>query len=159
MIEMTLKELRKSKGLTQTAAAEYLGIAPRTYQNYESDISKQKGIKFEYIFEKLLKYGYVDENNGILSIEKIQEVCLKVFSEFKVSYCYLFGSYAKGKATAESDVDLFISTDIDGLRFFELVEVLREGLKKKVDLLDQRQLENNFELTNEILKDGIKIYG
>ena len=156
---MTLKELRKSKGLTQIAAAKYLGIALRTYQNYESNINKQKGIQFEYMFEKLFKYGYIDENNGVLSIDKIRGICLKVFSEFKVSYCYLFGSYAKGKATAKSDVDLLISTDIDGLRFFELAEVLREELKKKVDLLDQRQLENNFVLTNEILKDGIKIYG
>ena len=36
---------------------------------------------------------------------------------------------------------------------------LREGLKKKVDVLDQKQIVNNFELVNEILKDGIKIYG
>lgn len=156
---MTLKELRKSKGLTQIATAKYLGIAPRTYQNYESDISKQKGIKYEYVFDKLLKYGYIDEQTGVLSTDKIQEICLKVFSEFKISYCYLFGSYAKGSATEESDVDLYIHTDIDGLRFFELAEVLREELKKKVDLIDQRQLINNFELTNEILKDGIKIYG
>ena len=156
---MTLKELRKSKNLTQIDAAKYLGIATRTYQNYESDITKQNGIKFEYIFDKIMKYGYIDENNGILSIENIKDICLKVFSEFKVEYCYLFGSYAKGKPTPESDVDLYVYTDIDGLRFFELIEVLREKLNKKVDLLDQRQLQNNFELTNEILKDGIKIYG
>ena len=38
-------------------------------------------------------------------------------------------------------------------------EELREELKKKVDVLDQKQLENNFQLANEILRDGIKIYG
>lgn len=156
---MTLKELRKSKGLTQIETAKYLGIAPRTYQNYESDISKQKGIRFDYMYDKLFKYGYVDEHNGILSVDDIKNACLKVFSEFNVSYCYLFGSYAKGKATEESDVDLLVCTEINGLKFFELAEVLREELKKKVDLLDNRQLNNNFELTNEILKDGIKIYG
>ena len=43
--------------------------------------------------------------------------------------------------------------------FYELVEVLRESLKKKVDLLDETQLDNNSVLVKEILRDGIKIYG
>ncbi|MBS6441740.1 MAG: nucleotidyltransferase domain-containing protein, partial [Coprobacillus sp.] len=72
--------------------------------------------------------------------------------------CYLFGSYAKNKATEHSDVDLLISTSITGLKYFELVEILREQLKKKVDLLDSAQLNNNFDLVHEILKEGIKIY-
>ena len=45
------------------------------------------------------------------------------------------------------------------MKFYELVETLRENLKKKVDLLDTKQLNNNPALLNEILKDGIKIYG
>ena len=45
------------------------------------------------------------------------------------------------------------------LHFFEMVETLREKLCKKVDALHQTQLKNNIELTNEILKDGVKIYG
>ena len=40
----------------------------------------------------------------------------------------------------------------------ELVESIREGLKKKVDVLNYEQLNNNPELINEILKDGVKIY-
>ena len=30
---------------------------------------------------------------------------------------------------------------------------------KKVDVLDMNQLKENLELTEEILKDGVKIYG
>ena len=57
-----------------------------------------------------------------------------------------------------SDIDLLISTSITGMKFYDLVESLREGLKKKVDLLTLDQLNDNPELLNEILKDGIKIY-
>lgn len=71
----------------------------------------------------------------------------------------MFGSYAKGKAKPDSDVDLLISSNIKGLQFFALVEDLRNALHKKVDALDIKQLNNNPDLTNEILKDGIKIYG
>lgn len=59
----------------------------------------------------------------------------------------------------ESDVDLLISTPVSSLRYYEMVEALREGLKKKVDVLNVEQLKDNLALTNEILKDGIKIYG
>ena len=45
------------------------------------------------------------------------------------------------------------------MQFYDLVEVLREKLKKKVDILNREQLNNNPDLTNEILKDGVKIYG
>ena len=48
---------------------------------------------------------------------------------------------------------------IDGMRFYEIIELLREKLKKKVDLLDLNQLNNYAILTKDILKDGIKIYG
>ena len=79
-------------------------------------------------------------------------------NEYDVKYCILFGSYAKGKATEKSDVDLLISTEIVGLRFFGIAERLRDALHKKVDLLDLRQLADNQALIDEILKDGVRVY-
>jgi len=76
-----------------------------------------------------------------------------------VNFCYLFGSYAKAKAKPTSDVDLLISANVKGLKFYGLVEEIRLKLNKKVDVLEINQLNNNIELTEEILKDGIKIYG
>ena len=156
---MTLKELRKNKKLTQAECAKYLEIPLRTYQNYETDISKQNTIKYNFMMQKLELYGYMDEEHGVLTIQKIKEICTDVFVTFDVEYCYLFGSYAKGKATEKSDVDLLISTSVTGIKFFDLVEALREALKKKVDVLNQEQINNNPDLVKEILKDGIKIYG
>lgn len=75
------------------------------------------------------------------------------------NFCYLFGSYAKGKETPASDVDLLIAANVKGLRFYGLVEELRGALRKKVDVLDMNQLKDNLQLTEEIFKDGIKIYG
>ena len=156
---MTLKELRIKKGLTQLACAKFLGISYRTYIRYEKDENKQDTLKYRYMLKELEEYGIIDETHGILTIENIKSICADVFAEYEVEYCYLFGSYAKGKATGTSDVDLLISTPINGLAFFEMVETLREKLCKKVDALHQTQLKNNIELTNEILKDGVKIYG
>ncbi|MBQ9551835.1 MAG: nucleotidyltransferase domain-containing protein [Clostridia bacterium] len=156
---MTLKELRKQKKLTQIECAAYLGIPVRTYQNYETDESKSTSMKYLYMLQKLEQYGLVDESHGVLSLQTIQEICSEVFADYNVTYGYLFGSYAKGKATETSDVDLLLSTAETGMRFFALVETLRERLKKKVDVLNREQLNQNDALLDEILKDGIKIYG
>lgn len=156
---MTLRELRKQKKLTQVECAEYLGVPIRTYQNYETDESKRTSMKYMYMMQKLEQYGFVDEEHGILTVQKIKDLCAEVFSDYDIEYCYLFGSYAKGKATEVSDVDLLIATSVSGMKFYELVETLRESLKKKVDVLNREQLKDNVELVNEILKDGIKIYG
>ena len=156
---MSLKELRKQKQLTQAECAAYLGVPLRTYQNYENDKSKHTSIKYMYMLQKLEQYGFIDETHGILSIQKIKNICSDIFPAFNVEYCYLFGSYAKGNATEDSDVDLLISTSVSGMVFYEMVETIREGLKKKVDVLNLDQLKDNIDLVNEILKDGIKIYG
>ena len=155
----SLKELRKQKNLTQVECANYLGIPPRTYQNYENDKSKENSIKYNFMIEKLEEYGKIDETHGILTIQEIKDICTDIFSNYQVEYCYLFGSYSKNKANPTSDVDLLISTSITGMLFYDLVETLRENLHKKVDLLNLEQLKDNIDLVNEILKDGIKIYG
>ena len=156
---MTLKELRLSKGLTQKKAAEICSVSLRTYKTYENDISKETNSRYRYMRMALEEYGHVDETHGTLTVDQIREKCAAVFLGSKVLYCYLFGSYAKGYATETSDVDLLISGEVSGLQFFGLAESLRSTLCKKVDLLDMSQLVQNAELLNEILKDGIKIYG
>lgn len=156
---MSLKDIRLQNNLTQEEAAQLLGVTRRTYVNYEIGKIDKTSLKYKHVVETLQKANLLDENHGILTVDKIRKICSDIFKDYSVEYCYLFGSYAKGKATEKSDVDLLISMPIDGMKFFELVELLREQLKKKIDLLDVAQLYNNPTLVKEILKDGIKIYG
>jgi len=156
---MTLKELRSSKSLTQKAAAALCSIPLRTYVRYENNPDAEGSLKYQYLFQEISQYGFVDENHGVLSKEDIVRSCNLVFQTYPVEYCYLFGSYAKGLASETSDVDLLLCTNITGIKFYGLVERLRETLKKNVDVLEVRQLTNNPELINEILRDGVKIYG
>ena len=142
-INMTLKELRLSKELTQSQVAKLVGISLRSYKEYENDVTK---------------INYIDEEHGILKIDNIKKIVSDVLSNFDVDYCFLFGSYAKNNANELSDVDLLVSTKITGMAFFGLAERLRESLHKKVDLLNIEQLTNNQVLLDEILRNGIKIY-
>ena len=154
-----LKELRIEKKLTQQEVADLVGISLRSYKSYENEEEKFDSLKYKYIKEQLSKINYIDEEHGILTLDDIIKKCTKVFEHYEVQFCYLFGSYAKKKATPVSDVDLLISADVKGLKFYGMVEELRVALRKKVEVLDINQLKDNLNLTEEILKDGIKIYG
>ena len=154
-----LKEMRISKQITQQEAARRLGISLRSYIMYENDATKENTIKYRFLMQELQKINAVDEEHGILTTEQIRMCCKEILDAYQVEYCYLFGSYAKGRATEQSDVDLLISTKETGLCFYEIAERLRESLHKKVDLLDVKQLVNNETLIDEMLKEGIKIYG
>lgn len=154
-----LKSIRLDKELTQQQAAGIVGISLRSYKSYENDLDKRGNLKYNYIYEKLSQINPIDEEHGIVDLEYISRKCSEIFDKYKINFCYLFGSYAKGKAKDDSDVDLLISTEIKGLKFFGLVEELRNSLHKKVDVIEVAGLKDNVELLEEILKDGIKIYG
>ena len=159
---MTLKELRKENHLSQIEVAAILGIPERTYRRYELDETYGSDLKRRAFIAMLNDHCEITEEKGLLSIEIIKKLVTELLeAEYKdtVDFCYLFGSYAKGYATEKSDVDLYVSTSLTGLRFVGLIERLRQTLHKKVDLIRSTELNNNVELTNEILKDGIKIYG
>ncbi len=155
---MTLKELRTSKGMTQKQVSELSGVPLRTYKNYENDICKKDTIKYLYILKSLEDATRIDETHGYLTIDQIKKTCADVFADYDVEFCILFGSYADGTQEETSDVDLLIDTKTSGMKFYGLVERLRESLHKPVDALDFKQLENNIDLTREIMRKGIRIY-
>ena len=154
-----LKELRIQKNMTQQEVSEKAGVSLRSYISYENDEDKTNTIKYRYLLDAVRKMNLIDEEHGILTVDQIREVCQDILDDYDIEYCFLFGSYAKGQAKEDSDVDLLISSTVTGMKFYGLVERLREALCKKVDLLDTKQLVNNEGLITEILKDGIKIYG
>ena len=130
-------------------------------------------MKKEYDFSKGIKNPYtkalnkqivanasaVGGNKCIVSINEIKSLCEKVFKEKypEIECAYLFGSYARGGATAKSDIDILIVCPPMGIRFYGISELLEKELHKKIDLHTHCQLAENEKLLAEILKDGIKI--
>ena len=154
-----LKHLRQSKKMTQKEAAKRIGVSLRSYISYENDEEKSGSLKYRFLLEEMRRMDRVDEEHGVLSIDEIREAARPVLEEYNAEFCILFGSYAKGTASDQSDVDLLVGADVRGLRFFGLAERLREAFHKKVDLLDLKQLSDNEELLKEVLKTGVRIYG
>lgn len=159
---MSLLETRTQFDLSQAKAALLLNVPLRTYVRYESDDSYGSELKREMMIKTLKDVCEITETKGLLSVEYIKNSLKELFEKEypnRIEFCYLFGSYAKGYAKENSDVDLCVSTSLSGLDFVGLSESIRTILHKKIDLVRFSNLKNNIELINEIMKDGIKIYG
>ena len=158
---MNLLEARTQYGLSQIEAASALNIPIRTYIRYEKDDSYGNTMKRSMMVNMLIEKYEITETKGLLTIDQIKKSLVEVFEkEYKgqIEFCYLFGSYAKGYAKESSDVDLCVATKLTGLEYMGLSESIRKSLHKKIDLVRFSNLDNNLELINEIMKDGIKIY-
>lgn len=152
-----LKQKRKELGLTQKQAANACGVSRRTYQTYEE--TNNLNSTYNEIFQKLTEIGDSKGGNTVHSIRQIKRDCKEVFSKYpEVECAYLFGSYARGEATSQSDVDILVVCPAIGMRFFGIATLLEERLHKVIDVHTHRQLLRNETLMSEVLKDGIKVY-
>lgn len=97
-------------------------------------------------------------NDKIYSIEEIQDQITPIAMRYGVERVYLFGSYAKGCATAASDIDLRIDKGL--LRGLFALSGMRldicDALSKDVDLLTTNSLDESFR--DRIKDDEVLIY-
>ena len=154
-----LRQKRKELGITQLQAAYACGVSRRTYQTYEE--TNNTNSTFNELIKKLDEMGILDGSNYISNVKYIKFVCRQLFKEKypEIECAYLFGSYARGEATGKSDIDILVVCPPMGMKFYGIAAELEERLHKQIDLCTHRQLEKNERFIEQILKDGIKIYG
>lgn len=95
----------------------------------------------------------------IYTVDDISRILNPVLTSHNVRKAILFGSYVKGEATENSDIDLLVDSGLKGLAFFGLLEDIVTSLGKDVDLIDTSQIVPQSEIDNEITKSGVVIYG
>ncbi len=87
------------------------------------------------------------------SIDEIRRRVAPVAEKYKLRAVYLFGSYARGEATAESDVDLLVDltgSGVSGLAFGGLYADLEEALETGLDLVTISSLERPTERRSQL---------
>ena len=82
----------------------------------------------------------------IYTLDEIKSIAAPIAKQYGVNAMYLFGSYARGEATATSDLDFRIERGrIRSL--FELsamYQALVDGFQKDLDLLTSQNIEPDF---------------
>lgn len=96
--------------------------------------------------------------NGVYTIDEIRERIIPIAKRFEIQRVILFGSYARGEATAESDIDLIIELpEAVGLfRLAEIFDAIQAVLDKNVDCLTENSMP--LSLRFETLDDEVLLY-
>lgn len=94
-----------------------------------------------------------------LSRSEIDGLIKKLLCKYHAEYAILFGSYARGDADDDSDIDVIVVGG-DGFHptdIFAFGEDLRELSQKNADVFEIREIDKNTEFYNTILKEGVRI--
>lgn len=96
----------------------------------------------------------------IYSINDIKAILSNILSNTDVEKAILFGSYAKNNPTSNSDIDIFIDSNgkIKGLKFFAIIDILKETFGKDVDIIEKSEIDKNSKIDKEIEKTGVVVY-
>ena len=103
----------------------------------------------------------------VYSFEEIQRRVLPIVEKYRIPAMYLFGSYARGEATEDSDLDFLVDTtgtDLTSLlRLGALYCDLEDAFGKAIDLVTVRSImqgssmESDADFRNTVLKERVKL--
>lgn len=104
----------------------------------------------------------------IYSIHEIQQRIAPVVKQYGVKAVFLFGSYARGEARKDSDIDLLVDTSGTNLRSLlslgALYCDLEAALQKPIDLITLSALEQRAQMPSEemfretVMKERLNVY-
>jgi len=96
----------------------------------------------------------------MLSVADIRTVVEPIVKDTKVEKIVLFGSYAKGTASEDSDIDLCLISNgaITGLAFYDLKSKFEDLFTVNIDLLPDLDIIPNSPVAKQISESGVVIY-
>ena len=99
-------------------------------------------------------------NKKVYTVEEIRKILEEVLKDKPIYKAILFGSYAKNTPTEMSDIDILIDSDgkIKGLKFFAIIDLIRERFDKDVDVLEKSEIDKGSKIEKEIEETGVVVY-
>ncbi len=158
-----IKLLRDNLELTQEQVSLLTGVPVKTLRNWEQEVRKPSEWTLDLVMDRLLRvkmeeYSAGNYSPGVLSYLTIKEDVSDIAKDYDIEKIYLFGSYVKGQANEESDIDLYMISNLFDLEYFGFAENLRMKLQKKIGLLSNRTVKPMSTIEEEIMRTGILIY-
>lgn len=94
-----------------------------------------------------------------LSRSDIEKHIKTLLLKYHVEYAILFGSYARGEESNESDIDVVV---VGGENFrakdiFTFGEELRQLTQKNVDVFELREINKDTVFYDNIMREGVRI--
>lgn len=104
----------------------------------------------------------------VYTIAQIGSIIEPIVKKYNISHIYLFGSYARGEATDESDIDFLVDTSGTHLKSLislgALYTELEEALNKPIDLVtistleQEPTMESDMDFREAVMKERVSLY-
>ncbi|MCC8097007.1 MAG: nucleotidyltransferase domain-containing protein [Eubacterium sp.] len=96
---------------------------------------------------------------NILTVDKISETVKPIAEKYQTEEIYLFGSYARGEATEESDLDFLVfgGKNFKLTMIFALAEEFRQAFNKKIDVFEIHEINQDSAFFNTIMKERLLV--
>ncbi len=96
---------------------------------------------------------------AVITLENITALVKPLSEKYHVKKIYLFGSYARGEADENSDLDFLVYIDerFKLTNVLALGEDLREALQKKVDIFEIHELNKDSEFYRNVMEEKILV--
>ncbi len=90
---------------------------------------------------------------------RIENSIKTLLARYNAEYALLFGSYARGEETPDSDIDIVVcgGENFKKSNIFAFAEDLREMLGKNADVFEMCEVNKGTPFYNNLMKEGIKI--
>ena len=89
----------------------------------------------------------------------VEKTIKELLVRYNAEYALLFGSYARGEETEESDIDVLVfgGDNFKKSNIFAFAEELRQITGKNVDAFEICEVDRSTPFYDNVIKEGIKI--
>ncbi len=89
----------------------------------------------------------------------IENTIKALLVRYNAEYALLFGSYARGEETPDSDIDVVVfgGDNFKKSNIFAFAEELREALGKDADVFEISEVNKGTPFYDNLIKEGVKI--
>ena len=103
--------------------------------------------------------GRYNMSKQIFTIENITAMVKPLAQKYHVKEVYLFGSYARGEADENSDLDFLVcgGESFKLTQIFSFGEELREILQKRVDVFEINEINQDSEFYKKIMREKVLV--
>lgn len=165
IVRALLKSENHIRGLARVLKTNQTTIARKMQGLYQGNIVdfKQEGKNKVFFIKKTLEakqYACLAEAYKLLEIvnkyPNLRRIIEQIKKNGKIQLAILFGSYAKGNATKDSDIDIYVDTTNNKLK--EEVEFIDSKISVKIGSYNKESLLIKEIEKNHVIIKGMELY-
>ena len=98
-------------------------------------------------------------SEGVIELERLSAVLGRICRRYGIAEAYVFGSYARGEADSNSDLDILVIGDetFHAPDVFAIAEELHIAFGKDVDVYELREIDPDTSFCRSVMRERVRV--